>query len=81
MDWIAAHAEHFTALFSLIAAAWAFLSKLERAYRKHLIATLVTREDFARLESKVDQLVEMNISEPVPRRRRAINRRANQTDT
>lgn len=66
MEWLLAHAEHLTALFGLIAAAWAFLMKVDRGYRKHLKTDLVSKREFAelkeqtdRVESKVDQLVEL----------------------
>lgn len=87
MDWILAHAQELGALFGVLGGAWAFLGKLERTYRRHLKTDLVSKREFAelkeqtdRVESKIDQLVELAFYRSTRRQNRASRRRADQAE-
>ncbi len=57
MDWLIAHAEVVSALVGAATAAWAFLAKLDASYRSHLKDEFASKNDFERLEHKVDRVV------------------------
>lgn len=57
MEWILAHAEPVGALCGALLAAWAFFSKLDKSYRSHLKDEFATKQDFHRLEDKIDSVL------------------------
>lgn len=63
MEWIIAHAAHIGAVFSAIASAWAFFTRVSRMLRRAVIETVresfASKADLARLETKVDTMLEL----------------------
>lgn len=57
MDWLVAHAQSVGVLCGAALAAWAFLSKIDASYKKHLKDEFATKQDFHRLEDKLDSVL------------------------
>jgi hypothetical protein len=57
MQWLTIYLPTIGMVLGTLTGAWAFLSKLDKSYRGLLRSEFATKEDFTRLEEKVDTMM------------------------
>lgn len=56
MEWLLSHAANLELLVGVAGAAWAFFTRLDRAYKQHLKEELASKSDLAQVASQIDRL-------------------------
>jgi len=57
MEWLQTHAEAMAVLVGAVLSVWGLFAKLDNSLTKHFSQAFATKQDFERLEKKVDSLV------------------------